>query len=105
MNSIGLDIGTHSIKLVELRQTTKGVFITNSAVKELPLEANAGVIAEKVKELFRDENIKTRKVTIGVSGPQVAIRRISVPFMPKKELKEAVRWEAGKLISGFSAFR
>lgn len=99
MNSIGLDIGTHSIKLVELKQTTKGVFITNSAVKELPLEASAGVITEKVKELFREENIKPRKVTIGVSGSQVAIKRISVPFMPKKELREAVRWEAGKLIS------
>ena len=99
MNSIGLDIGTHSIKLVKLRKTAKGVFPTNFAVKELPLEASAGVIAEKVKELFRDENIKSRKVTIGVSGPQVAIRRISVPLMPKKELKEAVRWEAEKFIS------
>jgi len=98
MNSIGLDIGTHSIKLVELRRTRKGVFITNSAVKELPLEASAGVITEKVKELFHEENIKSRKVTIGVSGSQIAIRRVSVPFMPKKELKEAMRWEAGKFI-------
>jgi type IV pilus assembly protein PilM len=99
MNSIGLDIGNHSIKLVELRHTLKGVFLTNFAIRELPFEASAGVIAGKVKELFHEENIKPRKVTIGVSGPQVAIRRISVPFMPKKELKEAVRWEAGKLIS------
>lgn len=99
MNSIGLDIGTHSIKLVELRQTAKGVFLNNFAVKELPLKASAGVIAEKLKELFREESIKPRKVTIGVSGPQVATRRVSVPIMPKKELKEAVRWEAGKFIS------
>jgi type IV pilus assembly protein PilM len=99
MNSIGLDIGTHSIKLVEIRQTAKGVFPINFAVKELPLKASAGVIAEKLRELFREENIKSRKLTIGVSGSQVAIRRVSVPLMPRKELREAVRWEAGKFIS------
>jgi len=103
-SSIGLDIGSHSIKLVELRHTVKGVFLTNSAVKELPLEAGGrekgeGVIGETIKALFDEENIKTRKVTIGVSGPQVGLRRISLPVMPKKELKEAVKWEAGKFVS------
>ena len=104
MNSIGLDIGTHSIKLVELRHTTNGVFLNNFAVKELPLqpsgeESAGGVIAEKIKELFQEKNIKAKKVTLGVSGPQVALRRISLPSMPKKELKEALRWEARKFIS------
>ncbi len=98
-SSIGLDIGSHSIKMVELRHTPKGVFLTNFAVKELPSEPGADVIAEKIKELFREKNIKARKVTIGVSGSQVAIRHISLPSMPKKELKEAVRWEARKFIS------
>jgi len=99
MNSIGLDIGTHSIKVVELKRTPKGVFLTNFAVKELPPKPGADVIAEKIKELFREKNIKARKVTIGVSGSQVAIRHISLPSMPKKELKEAVKWEARKFIS------
>jgi len=99
MNSIGLDIGSHSIKLVELRHTAKGVFLINSVVKELPPNPSADVVAESIKELVHEENIKARKVTIGVSGPQVAIRRISLPVMPKKELKKAVTWEARKFIS------
>jgi len=104
MKSIGLDIGTHSIKVVELKHTPKGVFLTNFAVKELPLEARgeemgADVIAESIKELLYEKNIKVQKVTIGVSGAQVAIRRISLPSMPKKDLHEAVRWEARKFIS------
>ena len=99
MNNIGLDIGSHSIKLVELRHTLKGVFLTNFVIKELPPEQGAGVIAENIKELLHEENIKAQKVTIVASGPQVAIRRISLPPMPKKELKEAVKWEVGKFIS------
>ena len=99
MNSIGLYIGSHSIKLVELRHSIKGVFLTNFVIKELPPNPSADVVAESIKELVREENIKARKVTIGVSGPHVAIRRMSLPAMPKKELKEAVRWEARKFIS------
>ena len=102
-SSIGLDIGSHSIKLVELRHTVKGVFFTHFAVKDLPPEAGEeggrDVIAEKIRELFREQKIKTQKVTIGAGGAQVAIRRISLPVMPKKELKEAVRWEARKFVS------
>jgi len=101
-SSIGLDIGSHSIKLVDLRYTLKGVFLTNFAVKDLPPEAGEeggrNVIVEKIKELLHEENISARKVIIGVSGLQIAIRRISLPSMPKKELKKAVRWEARKLI-------
>jgi len=99
MNSIGLDIGTHSIKVVEVKHTPKGVFLTNFAVKELSSKPGADAIAEKIKEIFLEKNIKARKVTIGVSGSQVVIRHISLPSMPKKELKEAVRWEARKFIS------
>jgi len=102
--SIGLDIGTHSIKLVQLRHTPRGAFLINFALKEVPLEArgremSANVIAESIKELFLKENIRSQRVTIGVSGPQVAIRRISLPSMPKQELQEAVRWESRKFIS------
>lgn len=101
-SSIGLDIGSHSIKLVELRHTIKGVFLANFAVKDLPPEAGEeggrDVIVEKIKEILREENISARKVIIGVSGPQVAIRRAGFPSMPKKELKEAVRLEARKFI-------
>ena len=101
--SIGLDIGSHSIKMVELKHSSKGVFLTNFAVKELPLQArgekkSAGVIAQEVKKLFDEQNVKPRKVTVGASGSQVAVRRINLPLMPKKELKEAARWEARKFV-------
>lgn len=102
--NIALDIGSHSIKLVEVKYTPKGVFLTNFSVEELGPEAreaksNAFAIAERIKELFLNQNIKTRRVTIGVSGPQVAIRHFALPSMPEHELKEAVKWEVRKFIS------
>jgi len=33
---IGLDIGSHSIKLAGLRMTSKGPFLTHLSIKEIP---------------------------------------------------------------------
>ena len=97
--SIGLDIGSHSIKMVEVKLSPASSFMTNFSIKKLPHEPSSDIIAENIKELFQEKNIKAKNVTIGVSGANVAIRHLRLPAMPKSELKEAVRWETKKLIS------
>jgi type IV pilus assembly protein PilM len=93
---IGLDIGSHSIKLVGLKMTSKGPFLTRVAIKEiLPEKDKEDVthITEILKDLLAEVGLKTKKVSLIVSGSGVNIQRISIPSMPKAELKEAVPWE------------
>ncbi len=93
--TIGLDIGSHSIKLVGLKMTSKGPFLTHLGIKEIPPDINredVAYFAGVVRGLLKEVGIKPGKVTLTVSGSGVNIQRISVPFMPKAELKEAVRW-------------
>ena len=93
---IGLDIGSHSIKLVGLRTTSKGAFLTHLGIKEIPPKGNkedVTHISQILKFLVSEAGLKTKKVSLTVSGSGVNIQRISVPLMPKAELKEAVRWE------------
>ena len=93
--TIGLDIGSHSIKLVGLKTTSKGPFLTHLGIKEIPPDINREDIAYfagVVRELLKEVGIKPGKVNLTVSGSGVNIQRISVPFMPKAELKEAVPW-------------
>jgi type IV pilus assembly protein PilM len=101
--TIGLDIGSHSIKLVGLKMTSKGPFLTHTGIKEIPHredQEGAGYLSEALKALLKEVGIKPGKVSLTVSGSGVNIQRISVPFMPKAELKEAVRWE----IKGYLPF-
>jgi Tfp pilus assembly PilM family ATPase len=42
---IGLDIGFHSIKLVGLKMTSKGAFLTHIGIKEIPRLSLRGAIA------------------------------------------------------------
>ena len=74
---------------------------------ELPLEPglvkNAVVIEEaevatKIKQLFKAQKIKSRKVVVGVSGLHCLSRPITLPQLPKAMLAEAVRQEAKKVL-------
>ncbi|MGB7575202.1 MAG: pilus assembly protein PilM, partial [Thermodesulfobacteriota bacterium] len=94
--TIGLDIGSHSIKLVGLKMTSKGPFLTCLGMKEIPPnkdKEDVNAISEILKALVKEVGLKTKKVRLTVSGSGVQIKRISVPSLPKAELKEAVRWE------------
>ena len=94
--TIGLDIGSHSIKFVGLKMTSKGPFLSHAGIKELPAgmdREDVNGLAQLVKDLFQETGFKSKKVRLTVSGPGVNIRRITMPFMPKAELSEAVRWE------------
>ncbi len=93
--TIGLDIGSHSIKLVGLKMTSKGPFLTHIGIKGIPHRENQEDVdspSEILKALLRENEIKPGKVNLTVSGSGAHIRRIALPFMPKAELKEAVRW-------------
>ena len=93
---IGLDIGSHSIKLVGLTMTSKGPFLTCLGMKEIPYgvdKEDIHTLSEILKGLLKKIGLKTKKVNLTISGSGVHIKRISIPSLPKGELKEAVRWE------------
>ena len=94
--TIGLDIGSHSIKLIGLKTTSKGPFLTCVGMKEVPPnkgKEDVNAFSETLNALIKEVGLKTKKVNLIVSGSGVQIKRISVPSLPKAELKEAVRWE------------
>jgi type IV pilus assembly protein PilM len=94
--TIGLDIGSHSIKLVGLKMTSKGPFLTTLGMKEIPPysdKEDVNALSEILRALVNEAGLKTKKVNLTVSGSGVHIKRISTPALPKAELKEAVRWE------------
>jgi type IV pilus assembly protein PilM len=94
--TFGLDIGSHSIKLIGLKMTSKGPFLTHLGIRDIPLghdEDRVGYLSGILKDLLKEVGIKSGKVRMTVSGSGVNIKRISIPDMPKAELREAVRWE------------
>lgn len=102
---IGIDIGSSSIKVVQLREH-KGVFtLQNVGLLQLPPEAivdntlmDSSSIVETINKLIKSLNIQVKDAASSVSGNSVIIRKISLPAMPYEELEDQIHWEAEQYI-------
>lgn len=90
--SIGLDIGTSSIKIVKLKLSNGSAQFCD--FKQIPVSSSG--IEGALKELSQTENIKN--VNISVSGHSTIIRYVNFPKMNPEELVQALKFEAQKLI-------
>jgi type IV pilus assembly protein PilM len=95
---IAIDIGNHTIKILELRSTAKGIDIVHHAVASTPPGGfQISVLAAQLKEMIQEHRIKTKQAVIGLAGKGVATRRLTLPNIPEEEIQEAIRWQAGEL--------
>jgi type IV pilus assembly protein PilM len=104
-NVVGIDIGSSSIKLVELIEGKNGFKLQNLAISSLPPEAivdgafmDSVTIIDTIRDLFTTSKVKTKDVVTSVSGHSVIVKKISLPFMTEAELEESIRWEAERYI-------
>ncbi len=103
-NVIGLDIGSSSVKLVELKEGRNGYQLESLGIAPLPPEAivdgalmDSVTIIDTVRDLVTS-NTKTKDVVTSVSGHSVIVKKISLPFMSEAELTESIQWEAERHI-------
>src|SRR6266704_3260097 len=103
--ALGLDIGSSSVKLVQLKEAKRGYILDAFGVAPLPPEAivdgalmNSTAIVEAIRQLVSQYKLKNREVAIGVSGHSVIIKKISMPRMSQEELEESIQWEAEQYI-------
>jgi type IV pilus assembly protein PilM len=102
---VGIDIGSSSIKLVQLWQTRDGYQLLNAAIVPLPSEAivdnsmmDTAAVVDAVKNLVASLGIKAREAACSISGNAVIIRKIVLPAMTTEELEEQISWEAEQYI-------
>jgi len=104
---VGLDIGSSSVKAVELALKGKGreFELTHLGVARLPSESivqgaflNSAAIVDTVREAVENGKIRAKNVAAAVSGHSVIVKKVSLPAMTRDELDEQIRWEAEQYI-------
>ncbi len=102
---VGIDIGSHSIKIVQLLQKKKQFELLNAGLVPLPentfedgMTKNPNLVSEAVKQLISSEKIKTKFAVISISGEPVVIKKINIPKMSEHELAESIKMEAEQYI-------
>lgn len=104
-NALGLDIGSSSIKLVQLKESKKGISLASFSMAPLPSEAivdgalmNSTAVVDTIQGMISNQKLKNRTVAISISGHSVIIKKISLPAMTPEELDESIKWEAEQYI-------
>ncbi|MBX3299970.1 MAG: type IV pilus assembly protein PilM [Acidobacteria bacterium] len=97
----GLDIGSSSIKMVELESKSGNLNLVSLGFENLPgdtiidgqiMEMN--LVSDVIQNVCNNHQIEADKVVTGVSGHSVIIKNIVLPPMSREELEESIDWHA-----------
>ena len=97
----GLDIGSSSVKMVELDGKVGNLNLVSLGFENLPddtiidgqiMELNT--VSDVIRNVCTNNKVSADNVVTGVSGHSVIIKNIVLPPMSKDELEESIDWHA-----------
>lgn len=101
----GLDIGSHSLKAVQLKKAQDKIILLHfatlpSPVKSLGLESEEekGALSQALKNLVKEAGISSRNVVCSLPEEKLFTRVVEFPKMSFKELSSSLNYEAGRYI-------
>jgi len=103
---VGLDIGSSTLKLVELKPRKGGEFsLVRLGVQPLSPEAivdgtimDSSLVVDAIHQLANETRVKNPAFATSLSGHSVIIKKIQLPHAPADELAESIQWEAEQYI-------
>ena len=102
---IGLDLGTSSIKMVEVKVSGRAYQLNNFGMSALPEGLIDGgeimdptALSNIILALYKELGIKDKKVCTGMFGGAVIVKKISMPRIDPKLISEQIQWEAEQYI-------
>lgn len=102
---IGLDIGSRSLKIAEIKKTQKNYKLNKFVMADIVSGSiEEGVIkkpkeiADSMRQLWNSYNIGLRNVAISVGSYSVIVKIINMPAMGEEQLQESIQAEAEQYI-------
>src|SRR6266436_1525547 len=100
-NLVGVDIGSSSVKAVELQRKGSNLQLASLGYENLRADTivdgqimELNNVSDVISSSFSEHKIKTTQVAGGVSGHSVIVKNIVVPKMSEEELHESFSWHA-----------
>lgn len=102
---IGLDIGTSSIKLAEMDFNGKGAQLLSFGFAPTPPNSVSGgeivdiaSVGIAIQSLINEVKSKRKNIATAMWGTAVIVKKITIPRMDKKLIKDQIRFEAEQYI-------
>src|SRR5215831_7515455 len=98
---IGLDIGSSSVKAVQLRKKSTGYALQAFGMQPLVPQTivdgtimDQGAVTDAIRQLWARLKLRQKDVAIAIAGHSVIIKKIAVPAMRPDELANQIKFEA-----------
>lgn len=107
LNSVvGIDIGSRSIKVAEIRSQGRDVVVTALGIVDTPEGAvdhtgiyNSDAVANALKQALSSSGVSVGQAVATIAGQaSVLVRTLEVPKMNPNELREHMQWEINRNI-------
>jgi len=107
LNSVvGIDIGSRSIKVAEIRSQGRDVVVTALGIIDTPEGAvdhtgiyNSDAVANALKQALSSSGVSVGQAVATIAGQaSVLVRTLEVPKMNPNELREHMQWEINRNI-------
>jgi len=104
-NIAGLDIGSNSLKLVEISESTDGFALSNLSEIKLPrgvilagLLHEPAILSQTIKELYKSSGCRTKSVVTSLSGHTIIVKKATFPSADESELRDLLNDEGEKYL-------
>lgn len=102
---VGLDIGSQSIKVAEIKISKNARTLKKFGMTELApglIEEGAindpQAVADAIRQLFKAFNIREKKVAVSIGGYSIIVKRINLQKVSEAQLLETIHFEAEQYI-------
>lgn len=96
MPVIGLDIEGDYVTMVEMKETKEGLVLFNYATSTISAteKSDPDSMARLLTRLISEKNITSKDTISFVGGQNIFVKFISLPQMPRDDLRQSIWWEA-----------
>lgn len=102
---VGIDLGHHTIKIVQVDRGSSGWEIVRLAVGPTPADSikesiviDPQAVGAAIRQLMRDFHISATCCNIAVAGASVVVRSVRIPKMPEATLRKSIKYEASRYV-------
>lgn len=102
---VGVDLGTNSIKLVQIEKTGDHWSVTRHGEAQTPEDTikdgvviDSEAVGEALRQAMKEGKISATSAIIGVAGGSVIVRNVRIQKMPEATLRKSIRFEAGRYV-------
>jgi type IV pilus assembly protein PilM len=102
---VALDIGSSSIKMVEVEVDKSGYRLLNMGIQPIPamaiqnnMVADQDAVVKAIQNLVKNHGVRAKQVVASVPGRVAIIKKIQLPAQGEQELDANVEFQASQLI-------